>query len=98
MLSGVSKEECRGRGMWSASRNNIDLLPKFGNRAFIQNTVPMGSGINHRVASDDRAGTDDCVATDFGAVADDGSEFSQSGGSGDVGGADDDFAAVESDI
>ena len=62
----------------AASRfpDHLQILPQLDPAAVWQKAAKIYAGINHAIASDNRAGIDDRIAADLSSVADDCAEFS----------------------
>ena len=56
--------------------DHLQLLPQLDPAAVWQEAAEIYAGINHAIASDNRAGIDDRIAADLGSVADDCTKFS----------------------
>ena len=85
--------EERERGL-----DDFNLLAKLGHAVGREHALPMHTGINDRIASDQGARTHHGIASDFGAVADDRTKLAQPGGHGTVCTANDHLSVVEADI
>ena len=57
--------------------DDLQFLPQLDDAGVRENAAKVYAWINHAVAADDRTGVDHRVTTDFGAIADDRSEFSE---------------------
>src|SRR4249919_2006776 len=75
--------------------DHLQFLPQLNPAAVWQDAAEIYAGINHAIASDNRAGIDDRIAADLGSVADDCAEFSQAGGNVAIWRAHHDFSMIE---
>ena len=76
----------------------LDLLAEFGHGAGAEHAFPVDAWVDDRFAPEDGTGAEDGIASDLGAVADDGAKFFQSGRHAAVRAADDDFPMIKTDI
>jgi hypothetical protein len=56
--------------------DHLQILPQLDPAAIRQKAAEIYAGINHAIATDNRTGIDDRIATDLGSVTDDCAEFS----------------------
>src|SRR6266513_1620201 len=75
--------------------DDLQFLPQLDHAAVRKNPAKVYAGINHAIATDDRAGIDHCVATDFRSIANDCAEFSETCWNVAVGCYDGDFAVIK---